>query len=113
MQRYINSPLVKYLLGLIEFILAIGLIMRFLGASAQAPFVATLYTLVDAFAAPFQGIFPDSHLGHGGVFDASIFSAIFIYAIFVGIPIFLHKRYQQDKPADKDLEEFDDIMPPV
>lgn len=111
MGKYINSPAVKYLLGLIELVLVAGLLLRFLGASLEAPFVEIIYMLADAIAAPFKNIFPSSQFSWGGVFDMSIFSAIIAYSVFVAIPIVLHQKFEKERPKSNQNDDMNDDFP--
>ena len=98
MTRYLNSPFLKYMLGLIELLLIIAFVLKLLGASTAAPFVKGLYLVTDSFAAPFKGMFTDQYIRGGGLLDMTTFSAMMMYAIFVVIPIFLHQKYRPLTP---------------
>lgn len=97
MNKYLNSPFLKFILGLIELLLVIAFVLKALHAGVNAPFVKGLYAVTDSFAAPFKGMFTDKSLSSGGYWDMATFSGIIIYAIFVVIPIFLHQKYQKEQ----------------
>lgn len=100
MYKYLNSPFVKFVLGLVEVIFVVALVLKLLSASTAAPFVEGWYAIADALAAPFQGMFKDKVFSGGGVFDKAIFSGMIIYAILVFIPFALHTKFKEEQPAN-------------
>jgi hypothetical protein len=54
---YRGTQIVWYILGVIEALLLIRFILKFLGANASATFTSLIYTLTYPFAAPFLGVF--------------------------------------------------------
>lgn len=103
MYKYLNSPFLKYVLGIIEVIFGVALILKLLHAGTQAPFVQGWYALADSLATPFQGMFANTVFSGGGVFDKAIFSGMIIYAILVFLPVALHQKFKEEQP----------IAPPV
>lgn len=97
MLKYLESPLVKYALGLIELIFAIAFVLKTLDAGTAAPFVKAVYGASEAFAAPFDGMFRDKHLRGGGMLDMAILSGMAIYAVLVFAPVALHKKYKKER----------------
>ncbi len=73
--RVINA-----VIGMIEFMLALRLILTLLGASATAPFVSWVYGVTDGMVAPFAGAFATWQLG-GFFIDFSTLFAMIGYAI--------------------------------
>jgi len=49
--------IVYYILGVLEVLLAFRLVFKLLGANPQSPFVSFIYSVSQAFLAPFNGIF--------------------------------------------------------
>lgn len=79
---------VRSLLFLVEivtdFVLAaVGLriALKFLGASATAPFVKWVYETTAPLLAPFEGMFPTKGLGNGFTLEVSALFAILAYAV--------------------------------
>ena len=70
--------------NIIQFLLALRLILVFLGASASAPLVAWFYDVSGRLIAPFSGIFPDISLGFF-VLELSTICAMIGYAIIAWI----------------------------
>ena len=77
----------KILVKIIDFstltlgiFLALDIVLKSLGASAQAPFVRWLYfDVVNPLLAPFIGIFPSPEIGTKGIIDIPAFFALVIY----------------------------------
>jgi uncharacterized protein YggT (Ycf19 family) len=69
--------------GLIEGLLAIRLVLKLLGASAQAGFTNFIYGLTDFFMAPFRNLLPAVGTGSesGAVLETSVVIAIIVYAL--------------------------------
>lgn len=72
--------MIQGVLAIVEFALALRLILALLGASAAAPFVAWFYQLTDALIAPFRGAFPAYSIS-GFTLDFSVVFAMIGYAI--------------------------------
>lgn len=49
--------IVYYILGVLEVLFAFRLVFKLLGANPQSPFVSFIYSVSQAFLAPFSGIF--------------------------------------------------------
>ncbi len=69
-------------IGLIEFLLALRIVLELLGANASAPFVAWVYAVTGSLMGPFVGAFPNLMLG-GFVLDIAAIFAMIGYAIIV------------------------------
>jgi len=69
-----------FVVAVIATLIAIRFVLKMLGASQQAEFVAFVYGVTAPLVAPFRGIFPDSAQGFN-VFEASSLVAIAIYLL--------------------------------
>jgi uncharacterized protein YggT (Ycf19 family) len=69
-----------FLIGLITALIAIRFLLKALGASSQAQFVAFVYGVTGPLVAPFQGIFPTSAQGYY-ILEPSSLIAIVIYLL--------------------------------
>jgi len=69
-----------FVVAVIVTLIAIRFILKMLGASPQAEFVAFMYGVTAALVAPFRGIFPDTAQGFN-VFEASALVAMAIYLL--------------------------------
>lgn len=77
---YYISSIIKYLTGLLEIVLGIRVVLKFLGASSRALIVDLLYRTTDFIAAPFKFIFPNVPIDKG-VIDFTVISAMAGYLI--------------------------------
>src|SRR5688572_20158357 len=82
-RQYILT-LTDTILGIIEFLLSLRLLLKLLGASANAPFVQWVYETTKPLLAPFEGMFPTSTLPVGLVLEISTLFALITYA-FIGV----------------------------
>lgn len=82
-KRYILN-LSDLIIGVIEFLLAIRILLKLLGASTQAPFVQWIYETTRPLLTPFEGMFPTSTLPVGFVLEMSTLIAVIVYA-FLGV----------------------------
>ncbi len=97
--------MLNLIVTLIEALLAMRIILRFLGANRETPFVRWVYDNSDPLIAPFRGIFPNPVIESQFVIEFSTIFALIIYA-FIGYLIievveFLNQRGdgQPEKPA--------------
>jgi hypothetical protein len=65
----------------LEVVLVLRLVFRFLDASQDNSFTLLLYHLSQVFIAPFNGIFHDQILGTGNVFELSTLIAMLVFAL--------------------------------
>lgn len=72
---------VNVVFGVIEFVIAVRILLELLGANSGAPFVAWLYSTSANFVAPFSGAFASWDLGGGSVLDLSAIFAMICYAV--------------------------------
>jgi hypothetical protein len=84
-QRYYPSMLVarivNLIVGLIEFALAVRIVLELLGASASSQFVAWVYSITASLMGPFVGAFPGISLGSSSFIDVNAILAMITYAI--------------------------------
>lgn len=73
--------IVNLVFGVIEFMLAVRIVLELLGANSGAPFVAWIYEITGGLIAPFAGAFPSWDLGGGFVLNLSALFAMIGYAI--------------------------------
>lgn len=59
---YFGVRIIWYILGLVEFLLAIRFLLKMMGANASAGFTAFIYMLSQPLAAPFLTVFPNAAL---------------------------------------------------
>jgi hypothetical protein len=69
-----------FVLGVLEVVLLLRFLFRFLGANQDSDFVMFLYNLSHVFVAAFNGIFSDQALGKS-VFETSTLIAMIVYAL--------------------------------
>ena len=74
------SSLVKYIVALLELLLGIRLVLKFLGASERAMIVDWLYKISDVIVSPFDFIFSNIYTRQGMI-DIVAISAIVGYFI--------------------------------
>lgn len=68
-----------YIVGIINFLLLLGLVFKLLGARAVG-FASFLYGITDVLVAPFRGIFPSPSV-EGAYFDTATLVAIIVYSL--------------------------------
>lgn len=73
--------LVDFIFGLIEIILALRILLKFLGANPSTPFVSWVYNISETLINPFQGIFPSPVIEGRFILDLSAIIALFVYAL--------------------------------
>lgn len=75
--------LIQVIFGIVEFMLALRIILKLFGANAGAPFVNWVYDSTASLIQPFVGSFPSPVIERGSVLEFSTLFALIIYA-FVG-----------------------------
>ncbi|MCE9541185.1 YggT family protein [Candidatus Kaiserbacteria bacterium] len=68
--------IVNTVFGIISFLLVVRLALIFVGADAQAPFVAWMYSLTGSLVAPFAGSFPTLFIGSFALELSTLFALI-------------------------------------
>lgn len=67
--------------GLIETLLGLRIVLKFLNASTISPFVNWIYETTDPLLKPFIGMFPSPEITNGFIIEFSSLFAITTYAI--------------------------------
>lgn len=75
---YRGTQIVWYVLGFVEVFLAFRLVLKLLGANADAGFTSLVYAVTAPFAAPFTAVFRVSAV-QGSVFEWTTILAMFVY----------------------------------
>jgi len=78
--RFRSSQIVWYLLGVIEILLALRFVLKFIGANVSAGFTRFIYAVSSPLAGSFMNVVDPSQIGRS-IFDWSIILAIIIYAL--------------------------------
>ena len=96
--------IVYYILGVLEVLFAFRLVFKLLGANPQSPFVAFIYSVSQAFLAPFAGIFRSSvtkGIEAQSILEPMTIIAMIVYAVIAwGIVklIEISKPHQNTRP---------------
>ncbi len=87
-RRYTGTPfsLVNLLIDLVEALLALRFVFKFLSANAAHWFVNALYGVSEPLVRPFQGIFPNTSIG-GLFFEWGTLLAMVAYALLALIVV--------------------------
>jgi uncharacterized protein YggT (Ycf19 family) len=80
--RTTGVSFIYFLFNLLEGLLLIRFLLKFLAANPGAPFVRFIYNVTAVFVAPFRGIFPPL-AEQGSVLESSTLVAIIVYALLV------------------------------
>ncbi len=75
------ARLVSTIISIIEFLLALRIVLELLGANSASPFVAWVYDTTGSLVGPFSNAFPSIALGNGALIDLSALFAMVGYAI--------------------------------
>ena len=88
---------INIVVGIIELLLSIRLVFKFLVVNTGTPFVAWLYGVTARLVAPFAKILPDWKFS-GFVVDFATLAALIVYAIagYLLLMIFPHSRKETD-----------------
>jgi len=76
--------IVYYVLGVLEVLFAFRLVFKLLGANPQSPFVSFIYSVSQAFLAPFSGIFRTATtkgIEAQSILEPATIIAMIVYAI--------------------------------
>lgn len=76
----IVRTIVNLVIGIIEFLLGLRFVFRFLAVNPKTPFVAWIYDTSASLVAPFAKILPDLKLG-GFLIDLTTLAALIVYAL--------------------------------
>jgi hypothetical protein len=72
---------VNAIVGIVEFALAVRIILELFGASASSQFVAWIYSVTAAMIGPFAGAFPGLVFGPGSIVDLVAMLTMIGYAV--------------------------------
>jgi len=75
------ARVINVVVGIVELLLALRLVLEFLGANSGSSFIAWVYTASGGLVAPFQGAFPSISLGNGSLLDFAAILAMIAYVI--------------------------------
>lgn len=78
------KQIVYYILGILEVLFAFRLVFKLLGANPKSPFVSFIYSLSQAFLAPFSSIFKSTvtnGLEAQSILEPSTIIAMIVYAV--------------------------------
>jgi uncharacterized protein YggT (Ycf19 family) len=75
------AVVVNIIFAIMYLFIAARILLRLLGASAEAPIVSFIYQVSGALLAPFAGIFPVINLGSGFILDLPALVALVIYVV--------------------------------
>ncbi|MFA6414813.1 MAG: YggT family protein [Candidatus Paceibacterota bacterium] len=76
---YRGTQIAWYLLGLVEVLLAFRFVLKLLGANASAGFTSFIYSVTQAFAAPFLSVFQVTQVAGGSLFEWTTLLAMVVY----------------------------------
>jgi hypothetical protein len=80
---YRGTQMLWYILGIVEILLAFRLILKLLGANAEAGFTSFIYATTYIFANPFLTVFKSTQVAVGNVFEWTTLLAMFVYWILI------------------------------
>jgi len=103
--RFRGSQIVWYILGVIEILLLLRFVLKFVGANASAGFTQFIYMASSPFAGSFSNVVNSSQVGKS-VFDWSILLAIIIYALVAWgiVKLFVMSQPVSDQEAHNKLD---------
>jgi uncharacterized protein YggT (Ycf19 family) len=76
----IARMLVSALVSIVELLLSLRFVFKFLAVNAHTPFVAWIYNSTSSLVKPFVGILPNINLG-GFVIDLATLIALIVYVL--------------------------------
>jgi uncharacterized protein YggT (Ycf19 family) len=81
MRPFFLTTLIQAVMGIIESLIALRVLLKFLGANLAAPFVRWVYQTTQPLVRPFEGMFPSPQVEGGFVLEFSALFAVIAYAI--------------------------------
>ena len=81
--------ILEIIFDVIAILLALRVLLKFLGANASTPIVNWLYATTDSLIAPFAGIFPNPRLSGFFVIDVAAIIALIIYSLIAYVVLAL------------------------
>jgi hypothetical protein len=105
---YRGTQIVWYVLGIVEGLLAIRFILKFLGANPEATFTSLIYALTYPFATPFLGVFGITRIV-GSTIEWTTLLAMLVYWLLALaiLKLFVMGRTVSTPEAAVKLEEQD------
>jgi len=103
--RFRGSQVIWYILGVIEILLAMRFVLKFIGANVTAGFTQFIYAISAPFAGSFMNVVNPSQIGQS-VFDWSILLAMSIYALVAwgAIKLLVMSKPVSDQEARNKLD---------
>jgi hypothetical protein len=103
--RFRSSQIVWYILGVIEILLALRFILKFIGANVSAGFTQFIYAVSAPLAGSFMNVVDPSQIGRS-IFDWSILLAMIIYALIAWgvIKLLVMSQPTSDQEAHNKLD---------
>ncbi len=104
---YRYTQIVRYILGIIEVLLAFRFILKFLGANTGAGFTKFIYSVTYPLAKPFISVFNKTQIVEGSTIEWGTLLAILVYWILatVIIKLFLMGKSVSTPEAAAKLEQ--------
>ena len=103
---YRGTQIVWYILGLVEALLAIRFILKFLGANASATFTSLIYSITYPFATPFLGVFGITRVVGATIEWTTLLAMLVYWLIAIAIiRLFLMSKSVSTPEAAVKLEE--------
>lgn len=100
---YRGTQIVLYIFGLIEILLLLRFVLKFLGANPDAGFSSFIYGITYVFSAPFLAVFRITYID-GSIFEWTTLLAMLVYWIVAwGIVklLLIGKTVSTPEAADK------------
>lgn len=100
--------MIWYILGVIEILLLLRFVLKFIGANVTAGFTQFIYLISAPFAGSFMNVVGSSQIGQS-VFDWSILLAMIIYALiaWAAIKLLVMSKPVSDQEAHNKLDSQD------
>lgn len=77
--------LIDAVLGFVEILIALRILLKFLGANSATPFVSWVYETSRPLLAPFLGMFPSPIITGGFVVEISALFALIVYGFVASL----------------------------
>jgi len=106
--RFRSLQIVWYILGVIEILLALRFVLKFIGANVSAGFTQFIYVISSPLAGSFMNVVNPSQVGRS-IFDWSILLAMIIYALIAwgAIKLLVMSKPASDQEAHDKLDSQD------
>jgi hypothetical protein len=103
--RFRSSQVVWYLLGVIEILLLLRFVLKFIGANISAGFTQFIYVISSPLAGSFMNVVDPSQIGRS-IFDWSILLAMIIYALIAwgAVKLLVMSQPTSDQEAHNKLD---------